>query len=80
MRHTWPGPEEAAKRVALAIGEQSNNSVLLVSGGANVFVGDLRTLLGMADWLRDQAEEQAVGSRDFGRGFMHAVEILSRAL
>lgn len=80
MRNIWPGPEEAAKRVAFAIGEQGDDSTLLVSGGANVFVGDLRTLLGMADWLRDQAEEEEVGSRDFGRGFMHAVKILRTAL
>lgn len=30
-------------------------------------------------WLREQAEIEAVGSRDFGRGFMQAVEVLDRA-
>ncbi len=33
----------------------------------------------LADYLRDQAEHEATGSRDFGRGFMHAIKILLSA-
>lgn len=29
-----------------------------------------------ADWLRINADKHAVGSRDFGRGFMHAAAVL----
>lgn len=30
----------------------------------------------VADWLERRAEQEATGSRDFGRGFMHAVRVL----
>lgn len=30
-------------------------------------------------WLTEQAEEHATGSRDFGRGFAHAVRVLASA-
>jgi hypothetical protein len=33
----------------------------------------------LVEYLREQAETAASGSRAFGRGFMHAVEVLSRA-
>lgn len=30
----------------------------------------------IADWLERRAEQEATGSRDFGRGFMHAVRVI----
>lgn len=33
----------------------------------------------LVDYLRSQAEEQAVGSRDFGRGYAQAVAVLAAA-
>ncbi len=32
-----------------------------------------------AAWLREQAAEEATGSRDFGRGYMHAANLLADA-
>jgi hypothetical protein len=29
-----------------------------------------------SDWLEEQAEQEATGSRDFGRGYMHAMRLL----
>lgn len=31
-----------------------------------------------AEHLRARAEQEATGSRDFGRGYMHAVRLLER--